>query len=268
MNKDTSVKTGKALPLFFYTATFTAIGMFFQAMAVVFGYDPVMQVFKSESTIGTISCAILFAECIIYAILSIFLLKGNKQLPQNPLVSDASAFFSTVAGCVMIVSSVMLFIETGAVSENVRTITTTMTVLSIPAGISFILSSLNQSLNKILSYLGFFPVLWAATCLLRIYFDTGAAINDPIRILFQISFVVVMLALLFEQKVRVGKKGTLPLIIFSGIAVILGCAAVLSMTVLFFIPRTVTIGEVLLAASELLICLNFFVNMFSELKQI
>ena len=268
MDKDTSNKTERALPLFFYTAVFAAIGIVVQGMAVVFGYDPVMQVYKLGSVIGKASGIVIFAEIIIFAVLSILMLRGKKMLTSLPEASDTSAFLSAAAGCVIIVSSFILFYEGRGYVGNVRTVTTAMTILSIPSGASFILPVLNnKKYNGLISYLGFFPIIWAATCLLRIYFDVGAAINDPIRILFQISFAAVMLALLFEQKVRVGKNGTKSLIIFSGIAIILGLPSVLSMTLLFIIPRTITAGEILLSASQLLICLDLFLKMYSELKE-
>ena len=143
-----------------------------------------------------------------------------------------------------------------------------MAIFSVPTGIYFVLNALRKANDQTMTLLGFFPVLWAATCLLRIYFEVGAAVNDPIRILFQLSFVAVMLAFLFELRLRIKKDGTLPLIIFSGISIIVGLPAVVSMAILFIIPRTVTTGEILLSAAEFFICLDLLIKMYAELKEI
>lgn len=268
LDNNTSNKAEKALPLFFYTAIFAATAIVVQGMAVVFGYDPVMQVYKLGSVVGKASGFILFAEIVIFSLLSILMLRGKNKLVSLPDHSDVTAFLSAAAGCVIVASSFILFYESRRYFGNVHTVTSVMAILSIPAGASFILPILNKKSEGLISYFGFFPIIWASTCLLRIYFDVGAAINDPIRILFQVSFAAVMLALLFEQKVRIGKGGTIPLIIFSGVAIILGLASVLSMTLLFIIPKTVTAGEILLSTSQLLICLDLFVKMYSELKEL
>lgn len=268
MNKENTNRTGNALSLFFFAAIFAAIAICVQGMAVVFGYDPVMQVYKTNSILGTIAAIVIFAEIVIFALMAVLMLRGGKRLSALPTTSDTSAFLSSAAGCVIIISSVLLFLESKEYVGTARNVTLWMIILSIPSGLYFILSSLKNKNEQLLSYLGFFPVIWTAACLLRIYFDIGAAINDPIRILFQISFAAIMLALLFELRVRVGKNGTMPLIIFSGIAIILGSASVLSMTILFIIPKTISTGEILLSASEFIICLNMLVKMYSELKEI
>jgi hypothetical protein len=268
LNQDISVERGKALPLFFYTAIFAAIAIVIQGMAVIFGYDPSMQVYKTGFGIGKVSGFVLIAEIIVFTVITIFVLKGKTKLKAIPPSSDTSAFLSAAVGCIIIVSSLILFFETKTKMGTIRTITTAMAVLSLPSGIFFILSSLNKKHEVLMSYLGYLPILWSMTCLFRVYFDVGAAINDPIRNLFQISFAAIMLALLYEHKIRIGKSGTMPLIIFSGISIILGFASVLSMTLLFIIPKTVTTGEILLSASELFICLDLLAKMYSELKDI
>ncbi len=268
LNKENTNRVGNALPLFFFAAIFAAIAICIQGIAVVLGYDPAMQVYKTNSILGTISAIVIFAEIVIFTLMTVMMLKGGKRLSALPQASDTSAFLSSAAGCMIIVSSVLLFFESQGYVGTASNVTLWMTIVSIPSGMYFILSTFKNKNEQLLSYLGFFPVIWTALCLLRIYFDVGAAINDPLRILFQLSFVAIILALLFELKVRVGKNGTIPLIIFSGIAIILGSASVLSMTILFIIPKTVSTGEILLSASEFLICLDLLVKMYSELKEI
>lgn len=259
---------GKGMPLYFFVLIFSAIAIVMQSITVLFGYDPVMQVYKHGNVLGTVSAVIIFLFVLVYSGMALVVVGNLKRLNSLPPSSSVNAFVSAAAGVFMAVTSLMTYIETRGVGGTVGTVSVFMLLLSIPAAAYFILSSLKNENKNLLCIFGFFPVLWAIFCLLRVYFEKGAAINDPVRVLFQISFAAVMLTLLLELRTRLGKKGTPAYVIMSGVSVIIGLPSVISMLLLFIIPRTLTVAELFLSITQLLLCLHVLIRLHTNLKNI
>ena len=257
---------GKGMPLYFFVLIFTVLAVLVQSLAVLFGYDASMNVYKHGSILGTASGITVFVLVAIYSALAFLVMRRLRGLKGLPPTSTVNAFISAAGGVFITLSSVVMWLQSRSVGGNVSNVSAMMMIFSIPAAAYFIMSALKGTRQGLLYGLGFFPVLWAVACLLRVYFDVGTAINDPIRVTFQVSFAAIMLSLLFELRTRLGKRGTTVYVIFSGIAVIIGLPSVVSMLILFVIPKTVSAAELLLCIAQLLLCLHILLRLHTNLK--
>lgn len=255
----------KAESLIILTVIFTIIGMLAQCAAVLFGYDPTMCVYKYGSVLGDISAVLLFSMIVIISVITFRTMRSGKA-ENSPVTDNLTAFLSAMSGASMIVSSAIVLFENVSIDTSLRTASAMLMGTSVLSGLYFILFAMSDKKSIATMILGFFPPIWGASCLLRIYFDDNSVINDPIRILFQVSVVAVMLALLYELRVRVGKNGRCAFVIASFISVILGFSSGLSMLLLYFITKTVTTGEMLLSVTEVIICLYLLARAYSFVK--
>ncbi len=246
-----------------FTAIFSVIAMAVQACAVLFGYDPVMQVYKLDSTIAAVSTAVLSVLSVLASVLSVFAVK-RAGIAVKAKDNVVIAVLSAMGGCAMILSSVLLFFENGKASGPLGSFTVALVLFSLPAGLYFILGT--QKEDKIAVVLSFFPTGWYAVCLMRLYFDTNAAINDPIRVLLQISFVFIMLALLFELRMRVKGSGGLAFALTSSLSAILGCASAISVFLLYFITKSVSSGEFFVSLASLITCFYLILKLNGYMK--
>ena len=259
---------GKGMPLYFLSIVFAVISVLLQALTVLFCYDPSMKVYKHGSALGPVSGVIIFIFVLAFSVMSIYVMGNLRKLKSLPPTSAVNAFISSSAGAFAFLSSVLMWIQSRGMGGNVSTVSAAMMVLSVPAAAYFILSSLKSTRQSLLYGFGFFPVLWSASCLLRVYFDTGVAINDPVRVLFQVSFAAIMLTLLFELRTRLGKKGMPVYVALSGVSVILGLPAAVSMLILFAIPKTVRAAERLLCITQLLLCFHILTRLHTNHKYV
>ncbi len=231
-----------------FVAIFAVIGMIFEACAVLFGYDPVLRVFKMDSKIAVASVAVLFilsAAAISLAICVSKLGKMNAEAPE----SFASGTVAAIGGFAMIITSVFLMFFGGNASGLLRLFSVILLAISIPTGLYFILGTSKR--DKRTAVLAFFPPIWYAICLIRMYFEAETAINDPIRILLQVSLVSIMLALLYELKLRIKGTGKLMFTVTVSLSVILECASAVAVFLLYFTVKVGTAADLFLAISSL-----------------
>ena len=143
-----------------------------------------------------------------------------------------------------------------------------MTVLSIPTAAYLIISAVTKTEEKpALTALGFFPVLWTAVCLLRIYFDRTSAINNPVKIFSQMALSAVMLFFLSELRIRVGKPVLRVYLAFSGAAAMLGFSYSVSLIAAYLSGVGGLSGDVLLAVVILLCAVYAFSGMAAMRKR-
>jgi hypothetical protein len=192
---------------------------------------------------------------------------GNlRKLKLVPPTTTLTAFISASMGVVTVIASVAIYIQSRTSSSTEATMSALMAVMSVPTCAYYVLSAMKKENRPLLSILGFTPVLWTVLCLLRIYFEKGVAINDPVRVFFQLSFVAILLSVLLELKTRLGKRGTPYYVAAMGSAVIIGLPSAISMLLLFIIPRTVTVAELLLTVAQLLFTLYQLSRLHTSLK--
>lgn len=231
-----------------FVAIFAAIGMILEACAVLFGYDPVLRVFKMDSKIAAASVAALFILSAAAIGLSIFVSKLGKMNSEAP-ESFASGTVAAIGGFAMIVTSVFFMFFGGNMSGAQKMSSVILLALSVPSGLYFILGTSKRDIKT--DILAFFPPIWYAICLIRMYFEAETAINDPIRILLQVSLVSIMLALMYELKLRVKGTGKLMFTVTASLSVILECASAVAVFLLYFTVKIGTAADLFLAISSL-----------------
>ena len=260
MSRRNNYNLGPALISF--TAIFAVIGMIVQTCAILFGYDANMRVFKLGSKIATVSVAALFILSILTITLAICVGKLGK-MRSHARGNGISEAVGAIGGFAMTASSIIFLMNlsgTGAL----KLFTVILFIISIPAGLSFFLGKTVS--DKTSMVLSFFPPLWNAVCLVRLYFDSKNAINDPVRILLQITLVTVMLALTYELKLRVKGTGKIMLTVTASLATVLACSSFTSIALLYFIVRIGGVADVLLSLSSLLISLYLLMRLGAYYK--
>ena len=260
--------------LILITTAFTVVSMIAQCIAVLFGYDPSMKVFKHGTVVGGISAGVIFISAVIVSVIAFKIMKKGAS-DGIPKLDNLCAFLSAVSGTALICSSAIICFEAFSASvesgmtldRHLEAVSMILLLVSVPAGLFYVLSALSdERFAKTKTALGFFPPLWGACSLMRIYFDSSSVINDPVRILFQVSIVFVMLAYLYELRIRVGKNGKTAFVITSLIAMVLGFSSALSEFMLYFITGTVTTGDLILSVCEVLVCLYLLVRSYAVAK--
>ncbi|MBQ8254438.1 MAG: hypothetical protein IJY94_02925 [Clostridia bacterium] len=239
-----------------FTAIFAVIGMIFETLAILFGYDANMRVFKLGSKVATASVAALFILSIATITLAICVGKLGKMKTRVPN-SGLADVISTVGGFALAASSVLLLAESwgSKIDEAgaLRAFTVILVIVSIPTALYFVLGT--ERRDRLSTFLSFFPPLWNAACLIRLYFDSETAVNDPVRILLQITLVAVMLALMYELKLKVRGTGHIMLTVTAPVATVLSCASFTSIILLYLIVKVGSVANVLLSAGTLLLSL-------------
>lgn len=265
--KNISNKINYSAP-FFFTVIFAVISAMVQSLTVLFSYESVAQVYKRGSALSVLSVVLMLAMCAAASVMWIVKAKKNKLVSTGES-SYLSVLFGICSGLFVVISSVVLYIE-GMSDLNVqgvktiKTISSLLMVTSLPCGAYLAVFGIKKKLEKLLSILGFFPVIWTVICLLRIYFENYSVINDPMKKLFQISFAFLMLAFLFEFKLSIFGEGGIYYTVSTSVAVILGTASSMSQMLLYFITKTVSVGEVLLGISQMIICLYLTVKLYNN----
>ncbi|MBQ4065974.1 MAG: hypothetical protein IJD10_07725, partial [Clostridia bacterium] len=248
-----------------------AVGTVGQLYAMLLGYDVKLCVYKTDYPVGPIMGWILFAFVLVLGTAVFFLPKEKFCRPvQN--CKNGTAFLASMSGGAVICASALVVFDTfslhysqnrfyGSLWSEIRgrallTLSLLVGLLAIPAGIYLILSSVSRKKeDHRLAGLGFFPVLWVAACLLRIYFDRNAALNDPLKTLLQVSLAAIMLYFLGELRSRVGKPGARFRFTIGLIALVLGMSSSVSTLTLGLTGAGVVRGELMMAVTELLLSL-------------
>lgn len=241
------------------TLIFTVLGMIGQTVVVLYGYDASMKGFKLGNPLGTlVGWGLALTSVLLLS--ALFTLKGAEASLQHP--DHLTTFLSALAGGAVVAASVMIALEFQKAGGALATVSSLMALLSLPTGAYLILQGLLLSKGeKVITALGFFPVIWGAMALMRIYFDNNTPINDPLRLLLQVALVAMMLAFLGELKIRVGKKGAPLFFAMAGVSLLLGASSAISTIVLRIVIPTVPTSELMLAIADLLLSLYLFVRM-------
>lgn len=241
---------------------FALIAVIAQTAAVMLGYDAAMHVYKFGNPIGTI-VGWMLAVMVCVHLSSFFVLKGNKEPSAFPPCDQITSFFAMMGGLLAGASSLLRAWEIRQATGSVSTVVVLLALASLPTAAYFVLLALRMKEGEpMMTALGFFPVLWLAFCLMHCYFEAHAVITDPMRTLFQLSLVAMMLSFLGELKMRVGKNGSRLFFAASGAAVILGLCSALSMILLRVVVHRLSNGELLLSLAELAFSLYLFLRLY------
>lgn len=269
------------------TAVTAVVAALAHTAVLLFNYDSSLGVYiyNGYSPVMFIAGTVIGLAAVIIAAVSVP--SGACGIERVPACGTAEAFFAAMAGAAIFAYSVMNCIT--AIIEIIRNLppnssisviisailsnTTAvlwiiMTLLSIPTAAYLIISAVTKTEEKpALTALGFFPVLWTAVCLLRIYFDRTSAINNPVKIFSQMALAAVMLFFLSELRIRVGKPVLRVYLAFSGAAAMLGFSYSVSLIAAYLSGVGGLSGDVLLAVVILLCAVYAFSGMAAMRKR-
>lgn len=269
------------------TAVTAVVAALAHTAVLLFSYDSSLGVYiySGYSPVMFIAGTVIGLAAVIIAAVSVP--SGACGIERVPVCGTAEAFFAAMAGAAIFAYSVMNCIA--AIIEIIRNLppnssisviisailsnTTAvlwiiMTLLSIPTAAYLIISAVTKTEEKpALTALGFFPVLWTAVCLLRIYFDRTSAINNPVKIFSQMALAAVMLFFLSELRIRVGKPVLRVYLAFSGAAAMLGFSYSVSLIAAYLSGVGGLSGDVLLAVVILLCAVYAFSGMAAMRKR-
>lgn len=269
------------------TAVTAIVAALAHTAVLLFSYDSSLGVYiyNGYSPVMFIAGTVIGLAAVIIAAVSVP--SGACGIERVPACGTAEAFFAAMAGAAIFAYSVMNCIA--AIIEIIRNLppnssisviisailsnTTAvlwiiMTLLSIPTAAYLIISAVTKTEEKpALTALGFFPVLWTAVCLLRIYFDRTSAINNPVKIFSQMALAAVMLFFLSELRIRVGKPVMRVYLAFSGAAAMLGFSYSVSLIAAYLSGVGGLSGDVLLAVVILLCAVYAFSGMAAMRKR-
>ncbi len=240
-----------------------------QTLVLKFGYDPGKGVFAAGNSAGTILSGALFLFAALLLFAAFFTAaKADAAVGALPPCSSAEAFFSAMGGG-LVLSHSLLALLTDAKEGAALSLTVVLLLLSLPAAASMVMNALSGKRNApLLTGLGFFPVLWFAVSLLRLYFDRSSAINDPVRILSQISLAALMLFFLIELRTRVGKPRIGYSVASAAVASLLGITYSASALIARLTGTDVLGGDLLLCCAELCLSLYALLRLFSLKKSL
>ena len=266
------------------TATVAALA---HTAVLLFSYDSSLGVYiyNGYSPVMFIAGTVIGLAAVIIAAVSVP--SGACGIERVPACGTAEAFFAAMAGAAIFAYSVMNCIATiieitrnlppnssisviisAILSNTTAVLWIIMTLLSIPTAAYLIISAVTKTEEKpALTALGFFPVLWTAVCLLRIYFDRTSAINNPVKIFSQMALAAVMLFFLSELRIRVGKPVMRVYLAFSGAAAMLGLSYSVSLIAAYLSGVGGLSGDVLLAVVILLCAVYAFSGMAAMRKR-
>lgn len=236
----------------------TALGTAAQTLALLLGYDTAKGVYLRGNSLGAVAGWALFVFVLILAS-PLFLLPKDDAVYPIPPCNHTTAFFAAAGGGIAVCSSFIMMLDVLHAMAPPKTLTILsilLFLLSLPTDLYLILSAiLRKAESRLLTAFSFFPVLWVAACLIRIYFDRTSAINDPRKLLLQVSLAAIMIYFLTEARSRVGKGGIRFRFAAGMIAMLLGFASSVSMLALAFRGVSLPRGELLLTITELLLTL-------------
>jgi len=269
MNHDLQTKTaslGASYTTFryylFLIPIATVLGTVMQTMAMMLSYEGGLGGCQNGDVMGTIAGWILF-------FISLILLAGCFALPRAfsqafraiPDCAGLPAFLAAMGGCAMIAFSALSFIDTNTGATD--SIQLLRLLFSIPAGLYLIFTAMNRQQGKVLTALGFCPTLWLALSLMRLFFDRSSAINNPMKILLQLSLAAIMLSFMAETRIRVGKYGARFLVGISAVATVLGVSSSVSMMIYRLNGGYLLNSEIMMAVIELILSLYLAARLYS-----
>lgn len=198
-------KTKKpAVPKLFFmiTCVLTVTAILIQTVLFINYYDENLNLYKTEITgIPKIFYMAIFISSLFCAA-SYFAINENERTKILPTTDRFVVFASILSGFQL--SAAVLFniyyyltrIYTGITLLRIAVLIT-----AVPAAAYFIVTAFaRRPKEKALIICGFFTIIWAALYLMCVYFDMSSPLNSPVRILEQLSLIIIMLYFVFEVR--------------------------------------------------------------------
>lgn len=211
-----------------------------QLFLLLTDYDFTLGLYNSGSTLPS-----LFAVLLLVAVTALLTLPlvGRKiaMAPALPPVGRGLTFISALTGFALIATVVMqLFLGLafnteleGWKSSLAAVLGVAMLIFAAPSAAYFIVMAVRRDpYRRSTTALGFCPVLWSATYLMCVYFDTSTTLNNPLRIIEQAALISIMVFLLMELRYLIGRASPHLYMMFGMITLVMVTASSLPTLIL------------------------------------
>ena len=242
------------------TLILTVLATIAESFVLKIGYDYRLGVYSATNPIGKITAYFIFVSVLVLFSSAFAIDKSlDSKVRGFYACTVQEAFFASVSGGLVLAYSVMTYLNRFEKAGG-SLLPTLILIFSFPMAGYLIFTALSKKrCSRVLTGLGFFPVIWTSVCLLRIYFDRTSAINNPIKIFTQISLVAIMLYFLVELRFRVGRPSVGIYIALSSVASLLGISNSTSLLIAEFTSSEKLSNEVILSFAEFFI--SFYILM-------
>lgn len=177
-------------------------------------YDGASTIWEAGTVLPAVLNVITLAAALAAACLPAAVIRkdgSNIKLPGK--TGRFTSFAAMLCGFTVIALPVLCYIYcsggevtqyTGNMSLAAQIVVILAAVFAVPAAMRFFMIALGREpFGKISSAFGFFAVLWTAAFLMTVYFDRSSLLNDPLRVMTQLSLLITMAYLLFELRMNV-----------------------------------------------------------------
>jgi hypothetical protein len=245
-----------------------------QLMLLLTDYDFTLGLYNSGSVLPETFAVLLLAAVAILLTLPII---GKKtELPSVlPPVSRGLTFVSALTGFALIATVVMqLFMNLtfeisleGWKSILAAALEIAMLVFALPsAGYFIIMAIRREPYRRSTAALGFFPVLWAASYLMCVYFDTSTTLNNPLRIIEQAALIALMVFMLMELRTLIGRAKPHLYMMFGMIALVMITASSLPSLILTLAMKMSVSVDTIYDAAKLCLAAYIAVRLTSVVR--
>lgn len=201
-----TLKKMKLTFLFSLIATVCATAL--KTAAMFLEFDKTIGFFYESAPLNTASNLILMISVIAFAAMS-FTFKKRELFPIINYSSSVFRFFSSTSGCLMFVYAYVKWneylTEKKILSDaNVKkaNFLLILTLLALAAGIALFVYAFgrNEKNSPKRAFVAFIPAGVVLVRAIEIQFDGNIEMNDPLKVLFQLSSVVLMLSVVYTAK--------------------------------------------------------------------
>ena len=163
-------------------------------------------VYRSGEILPTVYHIALFA-IVIAVVAAAILISKRGSFDAPPPVGDFTIFTSCISAFMLAASTLLSLYYILIRRQPASIYDWLMIIASIPAVI-FFLSLIKTKLNSraALTLTSFFPIVWCAVLLIRVYFDTSLLITNPHKTLHQLALLAAMVYFLNESRFLLSKN--------------------------------------------------------------
>lgn len=172
--------------------------------------------------VGSLFAPVAYASIVAGPVLGIvgWVLFSKRSVADKALPSGKLTVVASLAAAVgIIVSALAEIIEkTGAPVRTIGGADILSWILAAGAAASFVCSAFFAKSGPVkpwISLLSFVPVFYCASRVLLLYFDQTVAVNSPVKLICQLTYLAPMLVLTAETGISLGKGEIFPRYIFT-----------------------------------------------------
>ncbi len=167
-----------------------------------------------------IAVVLLITPALVFRrdLLSCELSRGTFLTSVTSLLSAGAAAYIVVA---YFKGKNIISTVTDPAMTTIEKLKLTCVIVAVLVSIYYFSAALSgKTKSGFVSFMSFFPVIWALLFLMCLYFDRSGVINSPVKVLRQVSLIIFMLYCLFESRASLGRSKPIIYFIFSNLAVI------------------------------------------------